>query len=71
MINKTVVNYTIKHLICSGGMTDVYYAENRLGKEAAIKVLKAELCAIFTINERFEQDARVMIFIENKTSVSL
>ena len=66
MINKTVANYTIKHVIGSGGMSDVYYAENRLGKKAAIKVLKAELCAIGTIKERFEQEARIMVDIEHK-----
>ena len=66
MINKIVANYTIKHLIGSGGMSDVYYAENRLGKKAAIKVLKSELCAIRTIKERFEQEARIMVDIEHK-----
>ena len=66
MINKTINGYTIKHLIGSGGMADVYYAENKLGKKAAIKVLKAELCAIGTIKERFEQEARIMVDIEHK-----
>ncbi|MBK8633361.1 MAG: protein kinase, partial [Saprospiraceae bacterium] len=66
MINKTVVNYTIKYLIGSGGMANVYYAENKLGKKAAIKVLKAELCAIGAIKERFEQEAKIMVDIEHK-----
>jgi serine/threonine protein kinase len=34
MINKTIANYTIKNLIGSGGMAEVYYAENRLAKKA-------------------------------------
>ena len=66
MINKTINGYTIKHLIGSGGMADVYYAENKLGKKAAIKVLKSELCAIRTIKERFEQEARIMVDVEHK-----
>ena len=66
MINKTINGYTIKHLIGSGGMADVYYAENKLGKKAAIKVLKSELCAIGTIKERFEQEARIMVDVEHK-----
>lgn len=66
MINKTINGYTIKHLIGSGGMADVYYAENKLGKKAAIKVLKSELCAIGNIKERFEQEARIMVDIEHK-----
>jgi len=65
MINKTIVGYTIKHLIGSGGMADVYYAENKLGKKAAIKVLKSELCAIGNIKERFEQEAKIMVDIEH------
>ena len=66
MINKTINGYTIKHLIGTGGMADVYYAENKLGKKAAVKVLKSELCAIGTIKERFEQEARIMVDIEHK-----
>jgi eukaryotic-like serine/threonine-protein kinase len=66
MINKTINGYTIKHLIGTGGMADVYYAENKLGKKAAVKVLKSELCAIGTIKERFEQEAMIMVDIEHK-----
>lgn len=66
MINKIINGYTIKHLIGSGGMADVYYAENKLGKKAAIKVLKSELCAISSIKERFEQEARIMVDLEHK-----
>lgn len=32
MINKSVANYTIKQLIGSGRMSDVYYAENKLAR---------------------------------------
>ncbi len=66
MNNKIINGYTIKHLIGSGGMADVYYAENKLGKKAAIKVLKSELCAIGSIKERFEQEARIMVNLEHK-----
>lgn len=66
MINIPINGYIIKHLIGSGGMADVYYAENRLGRKAAIKVLKEELCAIGAIKERFEQEARIMVEIEHK-----
>jgi serine/threonine protein kinase len=47
-------------------MADVYYAENKLGKKAAIKVLKSELCAISSIKDRFEQEARIMVDVEHK-----
>jgi len=65
MLNKTINGYTIKRLIGSGGMSDVYYAENRLGKKAAIKMLKPELCAFEEIRNRFEQEARIMVEIEH------
>jgi len=66
MLNKSLNGYTIRRLIGSGGMSDVYYAENRLGKKAAIKLLKPELCAFEEIRNRFEQEARIMVEIEHR-----
>jgi len=66
ILNKTISGFTIKYMIGSGGMANVYYAENKLGKKAAIKVLKSELCAIDSLKERFEQEAKIMVDIEHK-----
>jgi serine/threonine protein kinase len=66
MISKVIANYTIKYLIGSGGMAEVYYAENRLGKKAAIKILRSELCAFPEIKDRFEQEARIMVDMEHR-----
>jgi serine/threonine protein kinase len=61
MIDKTVNGYKLGQLLGSGGMADVYFSENKLGKKAAIKVLKTEWCAIKEIKDRFEQEARIMV----------
>lgn len=60
MINKNINGYTIKHLIGSGGMADVYYSENSLGLPAAIKVLKLEYSNHEQVQERFVHEARIM-----------
>lgn len=41
-------------------MAEVYYGENKLGKGAAVKVLKAKLRVSEELCERFELEARVM-----------
>lgn len=61
MINKTINGYTIKRKIGAGGMAVVWYAENKLGKPAAIKMLNADLSLNASIVERFENEAQVMV----------
>lgn len=65
MINKTINGYTIKHLIGSGGMADVYYAENSLGFPAAIKVLKKEYSHHDQVQERFVHEAIIMKSVDH------
>ncbi len=65
MINKTINGYSIKHLIGSGGMADVYYAENKLGKKAAIKVLKKKYSDEPIIHDRFLQEAKIMVGLDH------
>ncbi|MEY4927594.1 MAG: hypothetical protein RI894_2030 [Bacteroidota bacterium] len=57
---QTVLNYTLRHLLGEGGTADVYYAENSLGKGAAIKVLKKEYSNNKQVRQRFLQDAQIM-----------
>ena len=61
MLNKTINGYTIKRKLGEGGMAEVWYAENEIGKPAAIKVLKTKFCADETIVERFQNEAKVMV----------
>ena len=61
MLNKTINGYTIKRKLGEGGMAEVWYAENGIGKPAAIKVLKTKFCADETVVERFQNEAKVMV----------
>jgi formylglycine-generating enzyme required for sulfatase activity/tRNA A-37 threonylcarbamoyl transferase component Bud32 len=60
VIDSTINGYTIQRLIGSGGMADVYYAENRLGRPCAIKVLKLKYSDDEAVRTRFEQEALAM-----------
>lgn len=65
MINKTISGYTIKRKLGEGGMAEVYYAENNIGKKAAVKILKARLCEDENVVLRFENEAKVMVKLEH------
>jgi serine/threonine protein kinase len=65
MINKTVNGYTIRKLIGTGGMADLYYAENRLGIQAAIKVLKKKFSEEPSVYERFINEAKIMVTLDH------
>ncbi|MEZ4793862.1 MAG: serine/threonine-protein kinase [Gelidibacter sp.] len=61
MENEEIGTYTIKHPIDSGGMADVYYAENKLNRPAAIKILKKKYCDDPSVRDCFIQEARIMV----------
>ena len=65
MKNKTILNYTLKYHLGEGGMADVWYAENSIGKKAAIKVLKKEYASHDDVVNRFENEARIMVALEH------
>lgn len=65
MINKTINGYTILSKLGEGGMADVWYAENTIGKKAAIKFLKKELSFNEKIVERFKNEAKVMVALNH------
>lgn len=60
MIGKTINGYKILRELGCGGMATVYYAQNNIGNEAAIKVLKNELSTSGDIIARFNNEARIM-----------
>lgn len=61
MLNKVINGYTIKRKLGEGGMADVWYAENELGKAAAVKFLKEKFCKDTIIVERFINEAKVIV----------
>jgi len=61
MLNKTINGYTIKRKLGEGGMADVWYAENKIGKPAAVKILHPDLALNASIAERFLNEAKVMV----------
>ena len=61
MQNKTIIGYTLFRLLGAGGMAEVWYAENSIGKKAAVKILKEEFTKMGTVLERFKNEAQVMV----------
>ncbi len=65
MQGKTINGYTLQHLLGAGGMAEVWYAENKIGKKAAVKFLLPKLCADESIVARFQNEAKVMVQLEH------
>ena len=61
MQGKMINGYTLQQPIGTGGMAEVWYAENTIGKKAAVKILLPKLCADDTVKSRFYTEAKVMV----------
>ena len=61
MQGQTINGYTLKHRLGEGGMAEVWYAENEIGKPAAVKILNENLSRNTQIVERFHNEALVMV----------
>ena len=61
MQGKTINGYTLQRPLGTGGMAEVWYAENKIHKPAAIKILNADLAHNASIEERFRNEAEVMV----------
>ena len=46
-------------------MAEVFYAENSIGKKAAVKVLKSKYCEDESVVLRFENEAKVMVRLDH------
>ena len=65
MQGKTVNGYILQRLLGTGGMAEVWYAENKIGKKAAVKLLLPKFCQDETVVARFENEAKVMVELEH------
>ena len=71
--NKVISGrYELKKLIGSGGMADVYVAQDTvLGRKVAIKILNEELAANKKFSQRFKQEAKASSAMNHPNIVSV
>jgi serine/threonine protein kinase len=61
MQNKIFNGYTLKKPLGQGGMAEVWYAENNLGKPAAVKIMLQKFIGEQQVVSRFETEAKAMV----------
>ena len=61
MQGKAINGFELQRLLGTGGMAEVWYAENKLGKKAAVKLLLPKYCQDESVNTRFYTEAKVMV----------
>ena len=61
MQGKSISGYTLQRPLGTGGMAEVWYAENKIGKKAAVKLLLPKLCQDENVVSRFLTEAKVMV----------
>ena len=65
MQGKSISGYTLQRPLGTGGMAEVWYAENKIGKKAAVKLLLPKLCQDENVKSRFITEAEVMVKLEH------
>lgn len=64
--------YRVQGIIGEGAMAEVFAAEDvRLGRDVALKMLKAQLSADLTLRRRFEQEARTAAKLSHPNVVGI
>ena len=72
MIGTTIGHYRIVSLLGSGGMGEVYLAEDtRLGREVALKTLPSLLASNDEFRERLEREAKAVAAINHPNIVTI
>jgi len=66
MQGKTVNGYILQSLLGTGGMAEVWVAENRIGKKASVKVLLPKLCDDKNVISRFLTEAKIMVELDHR-----
>ena len=65
MEGKTINGFELKRKLGVGDMAEVWYAENSIGKKAAVKILLQKHCSNDDVTARFQTEARVMVNLNN------
>ena len=65
MQGKTINGFTLQRPLGTGGMAEVWYAENEIGMKAAVKVLSEELSHSAQMQDRFLNEAKVMVKLDH------
>jgi tRNA A-37 threonylcarbamoyl transferase component Bud32 len=72
VIGETVNNYVIRSVLGEGGMGTVYLAEHpKIGRKAAIKILRRELCDDATLVVRFTNEAKAANAIRHPNIIEI
>src|SRR5262245_61173999 len=72
MIHQTLSHYRILRQIGTGGMGEVYEAEDtKLGRKVALKVLPREMAAGPQRRERFEREAKAVADLNHPNIVTI
>ena len=58
---KAANGYVLIRQLGRGGMAEVWYAENKIHKPAAVKILLPQFCSEQEVAERFRKEADVMV----------
>ena len=61
MQGKIINGFELKNRLGFGGMAEVWYAENKIGKKAAVKILLEKFCKDDIITKRFYVEAKIMV----------
>ena len=65
MQGKSINGFTLQRLLGVGGMAEVWYAESKIGTKAAVKILSEELSHNAQMQERFLNEAKVMVQLDH------
>ena len=65
MQGKTISGYTLQRLLGTGGMAEVWYAESKIGTKAAVKIMSEKLSHDDSMQERFLNEAKVMVMLDH------
>ena len=65
MQGKSINGFTLQRLLGTGGMAEVWYAESEIGMKAAVKILSEKLSHDDQMQERFLNEAKVMVKLDH------